>query len=145
MREQLLASQTAQLEQATAQRKGLEETVAACRQQNQALEEKFALSAQEISKGNQIIQNLHAAGKQAKAKLRLKTNTLAQQEKAVLELERAEDMSKHIMDEKQQELARAKEREERLQQDIEEMKKKLAEAHDVIKSNQDVIEYLNRQ
>jgi len=63
----------------------------------------------------------------------------------VLELERAEDLSKHVLEEKGQELARAKEREERLQQEIEEFKKKLAEAHDVVRSNQDVIEYLNRQ
>jgi len=63
----------------------------------------------------------------------------------MLELEKAEELSKHLIGEKETELSRGKAREERLQQDVEELKKKLADAHEVIKSNQEVIEYLNRQ
>jgi len=144
-REQLVASQAAQGDQAAAQRKSLEEMLAHCRQQNQALEEKFALSVQEIAKGNQIIQSLHTGAKQAKAKLKLKSNALAQQEKAALELSRAEELGKHALEEKERDIARGKEREERLQQDLADLKRKLTEAHEVLRSNQDVIEYLNRQ
>mmetsp|Transcript_81465 Transcript_81465/g.252869 ORF Transcript_81465/g.252869 Transcript_81465/m.252869 type:complete len:644 (+) Transcript_81465:28-1959(+) len=145
LKEQLVTNQMSQLEQSGAQRKSLEDMLASVRQQAHSLEEKFALSAQEIAKGNQIIQNLHTNTKQAKAKLRLKSSALVQQEKAVLELEKAEEMSKHVLEEKDNDLSRAKEREERLQREIEELKKKLAEAHEVLKSDQDVIEYLNRQ
>merc|ERR1712232_224333 len=80
VREQLVTNQGVQIEQGAAQRKSLEDMLATCRQQNQTLEEKFALSAKEIEKGNQIIQSLHTGTKQAKAKLRLKTTALQQQE-----------------------------------------------------------------
>eukprot|EP00419_Tripos_fusus_P056030 CAMPEP_0172811990 /NCGR_PEP_ID=MMETSP1075-20121228/9754_1 /TAXON_ID=2916 /ORGANISM="Ceratium fusus, Strain PA161109" /LENGTH=704 /DNA_ID=CAMNT_0013651481 /DNA_START=22 /DNA_END=2137 /DNA_ORIENTATION=+ len=145
LKEQLVTNQMAQIEQSAAQRKGLEDALASARQQVRGLEERFALSAQEIAKGNQIIQNLHTSTKQAKAKLRLKTSALAQQEKAVLELERADELSKHVREEKEHELARSKEREARLQQDLEELRRRLTEAQDVMKSDQEVIEYLNRQ
>eukprot|EP00933_Yihiella_yeosuensis_P030490 TRINITY_DN24135_c0_g1_i1.p1 TRINITY_DN24135_c0_g1~~TRINITY_DN24135_c0_g1_i1.p1 ORF type:complete len:646 (-),score=153.02 TRINITY_DN24135_c0_g1_i1:125-2062(-) len=145
VRGQHAASQAAQIEEAVAQRRILEETLAACRKQAQSLEEKFALSAQEIAKGNRIIQSLHNGSKETKAKLRLKSAELAQHAKSMIEFGKADEMSKHVLGAKEDELSRAKEREERLQQDVEEIKKKLAEAHDVIKSNQDVIEYLNRQ
>lgn len=144
-KDQLLSNQATQLEQASSQRKNLEDMLATCKQQVHTLEDKFALSAQEIAKGNQIIQNLHASAKQAKAKLRLKANALAETEKTVMELEKAEELRKHTLEEKANELSRGKAREERLQQDAEELKKKLAEAHDVLRSNHDVIEYLNRQ
>eukprot|EP00930_Biecheleria_cincta_P046151 TRINITY_DN31830_c0_g1_i1.p1 TRINITY_DN31830_c0_g1~~TRINITY_DN31830_c0_g1_i1.p1 ORF type:complete len:669 (-),score=177.47 TRINITY_DN31830_c0_g1_i1:18-2024(-) len=145
VREQQAQSQAVQIEEAVNQRRMLEESLAACRKQAQTLEEKFALSAQEIAKGNRIIQSLHNASKEAKAKLKLKASALVQQEKSMLELEKADEMSKHVISEKDAEVMRGKAREERLQQDIEEMKKKLGDAHDVIKSNQEVIEYLNRQ
>lgn len=143
-KEQLVVNQASQVEQAAAQRRGLEEQLTSLRQQVVGLEEKFALSAQEISKGNQIIQSLHTNTKQAKAKLKLKATALAQQEKAILELGKAEEMSKHVLEEKENELSRARGKEVQLQQDIEELRKKLSEAHDVIKNNQDVIEFLQR-
>lgn len=145
LKEQLVTNQMAQLEQNGTQRKGLEEMLAAARQQAHSMEEKFALSAQEIQKGNQIIQSLHSSSKQAKAKLRLKASALLQQEKAVLELEKAEELSKHLLEEKEAELGRAREREERLKEELKELKEKLGEARDVLKSDQDVIQYLNKQ
>merc|ERR1711933_683795 len=60
-------------------------------------------------------------------------------------LERADELSKHVREEKEHELARSKERETRLQQDLEELRRRLTEAQDVMKSDQEVIEYLNRQ
>jgi hypothetical protein len=83
--------------------------------------------------------------KQLKGKLKLKAEALTKQEKSVLELERAEENGRHVVEEKAQEVLRSKEREERQRQDIEDLKKKLAEAHEVLRSNHDVIEYLNRQ
>jgi len=145
VREQHASSQSQQIEEAVGQRRLLEESLMAARKQVQSLEEKFALSAQEIAKGNRIIQSLHTASKEAKAKLRLKASALVQQEKSMLELEKADAMSKHVLGDKDTELSRGKEREGKLQQDIHELKKQLAEAHEVIKSNQEVIEYLNRQ
>mmetsp|Transcript_70785 Transcript_70785/g.124902 ORF Transcript_70785/g.124902 Transcript_70785/m.124902 type:complete len:621 (+) Transcript_70785:80-1942(+) len=145
VREQHSSSQAVQIEEAVNQRRMLEESLSSARKQVQSLEEKFALSAQEIAKGNRIIQSLHNASKEAKAKLRLKASALVQQEKSMLELQKEEEMSKHVLGEKDHELSRGKEREGKLQQDTQELKKQLAEAHEVIKSNQEVIEYLNRQ
>lgn len=115
------------------------------RQQLQGLEEKFAISAQEIAKGNQIIQSLHATSKQTRAKLKFKASEVAQKEKAVMELQRAEELSKLAVEEKGHELARSREREEQVKADAAELKKRLAEAHEVLRSNQEVIEFLNRQ
>lgn len=145
VREQHTASQAAQIEEAVRERRTLEESLATVKKQAQALEDKFNLSAQEITKGNRIIQSLHQASKDAKAKLRLKANELMQHEKTRLELEKAEELKKHALEERGNEVMRGKAREEKLQQDIEDLKRKLVEAHDVMKSNQEVIEYLNRQ
>jgi len=144
-KEQLLASQVAQADVAASQRKNLEEMLVACRQQAHALEDKFSMTAQEISKGNHIIQTLHNGNKQTKAKLKAKVLALTQQEKAVMELEKAGEINKHLLGERDQEILRAKVREARVQQDADELRKKLSEAHEVLKSNQEVIEYLNRQ
>eukprot|EP00928_Gymnodinium_smaydae_P026045 TRINITY_DN20558_c0_g1_i2.p1 TRINITY_DN20558_c0_g1~~TRINITY_DN20558_c0_g1_i2.p1 ORF type:complete len:792 (-),score=241.55 TRINITY_DN20558_c0_g1_i2:74-2449(-) len=144
-KEQLISNQASQLEQAVLQRRTLEEALAASKQQAQSLEEKFAMSAQEIAKGNQIIQTMHATSKQVKAKLKTSAAELARKEKAMLEYERTGELNKHIVDERENEIKRGQEREAKLKQDLDEMKKRLAEAHEVLKTNQDVIEYLNRQ
>ena len=100
------------------------------RQQNQALEERFALSVKEIARGNEIIQSLHSGAKQAKARLKLKCGELAQQEKAAQELSKASGLGKHSLEEKERELSRGKEREERLQQDLADLKKRqIGRAH----------------
>jgi len=144
-KEQLAASQGAQLEQATTQRRSLEEALQSSKQQVLSLEDKFGTASQEIAKGNQIIKTLHSNLKQAKAKLKLKTTELSRHEKSIVELERAGDLSKHVTEEKENELTRAQEKQANLMRDAEELKSKLSEAHDVLKSNQEVIEYLNRQ
>mmetsp|Transcript_99475 Transcript_99475/g.176515 ORF Transcript_99475/g.176515 Transcript_99475/m.176515 type:complete len:692 (-) Transcript_99475:218-2293(-) len=144
-KEQLVVNHASQHEQGSAQRRALEDSLAISKQQVHALEEKFNISAQEIAKGNQIIQSLRTTVKQLKSKLKLKNTALVQQEKSVSEFKQAGETSKHVIEEKEHELLRAREREERHQQDLEGLRKKLSEAHEVIKSNQDVIEYLNRQ
>jgi len=144
-KEQLVTNQASQLEQSGSQRKNVEDSLAMTKHQVSSLEEKFNLSAQEIAKGNQIIQKFRTDIKQLKGKLRLKAEALTQQEKSVFDLERSEETGRHMVEEKVQELLRSKEHEERHRQDVEDLKKKLAEAHEVLKSNHDVIEYLNRQ
>eukprot|EP00927_Polykrikos_kofoidii_P009378 TRINITY_DN13911_c0_g1_i1.p1 TRINITY_DN13911_c0_g1~~TRINITY_DN13911_c0_g1_i1.p1 ORF type:complete len:714 (-),score=128.18 TRINITY_DN13911_c0_g1_i1:320-2461(-) len=144
-KEELSATQMTQIEQFASQRRTLEDACAAAKQQVQSLEEKFALSAQEIAKGNQIIQSLHAAVKQTKARLKAKSSESVRQDKAVLDLKRTEELGKHLLDEKELELTRGKDREARLQHEVDEANRKLAEAHEVVRTNKDVIEYLNRQ
>lgn len=145
VKEQLVKNQAALNDTTATQRQGLEESLTTCRQQLSALDNKFAQAAQEIAKGNEIIQSLRTSNKQTKAKLRLKQTALAQQEKSQMELERADEVHKHLIEEKELELSRAKSREEHCKDDISELRKKLSEAHEALKSNQDVIEYLNRQ
>ena len=145
VREQHAASQAVQIEEAVNQRRMLEENVSTLKKQVVTLEEKCNLSSQEIAKGNRIIQSLHQASKESKVKLRQRATELAHFEKARLELEKEGQLNRHVLDEKDSELLRGKQREEKLREDKEEMKRKLLEAQDVIKSNQEVIEYLNRQ
>lgn len=69
-KEQLVATQSSQIEQGSAQRRNLEEMLAACKQHVKNLEDKFAFSAQEINKGNEIIRTLHEGNKQLKVRTR---------------------------------------------------------------------------
>lgn len=141
----LVTSQAAQAEASNSQRKGIEEMLAASKQQVRSLEEKLTVSVQEITKGNEIIQSLHGAAKQAKAKLKTKANALGHQDKAVADLEKAAELNKRALEEQRQEIAQGKERENKFQKDAQDLRKQMADCHEVLKSNQEVIEYLNRQ
>lgn len=145
VKESIVANHANLADQANSQRASAEDTLAMYKQQAQQLEEKFALSAKEIEKGNQIIRSLQAQVKQMKTKLRVKVTALAQQEKALLELEKENEKGKYVAEEKALGLGMAKEKEEHLHLQAENLREKLAEAHKVIQSNQEVIEYLNRQ
>mmetsp|Transcript_65640 Transcript_65640/g.154404 ORF Transcript_65640/g.154404 Transcript_65640/m.154404 type:complete len:607 (-) Transcript_65640:149-1969(-) len=145
VRAQHSSSQASQIEEAMAQRRVLEDSLAEVRKQALAFEEKFNASVQEIAKGNKYIKSLVQASKEAKAKLRIQAADITQHEKTHLELRKAEELQKHILAEKDNELLRGKAREEKLQQDLEDLKRQLVQADDVMKSNQEVIEYLNRQ
>ena len=115
-------------------------------QQLSALDNKFAQAAQEIAKGNEIIQSLRTSKQTDKGEASSKTGLhLHSRRKSQMELERADEVHKHLIEEKELELSRAKSREEHCKDDISELRKKLSEAHEALKSNQDVIEYLNRQ
>jgi len=93
VKESIVANHANLADQANSQRASAEDTLAMYKQQAQQLEEKFALSAKEIEKGNQIIRSLQAQVKQMKTKLRVKVTALAQQEKALLELEKKDALA----------------------------------------------------
>lgn len=145
VKENIVQNHTALADQANSQRASVEDTLAIYKQQAQQMEEKFSLSTNEIAKGNQIIQTLQTQLKQMKAKLRLKATALAQQEKVLLELEREHEAGKRAVGDKEQGLDNARQQSAQLEREVQSLKDKLAEAHGVIKSNQEVIEYLNRQ
>lgn len=145
VKERIVTNHANLADQANSQRASTEDTLGMYKQQTQQLEEKFSQATKEIEKGNQIIQNLQAQVKQLKVKLRIKVTALAQQEKALLELEKENEKGKHAAEEKALGLGMAKEKEEHLHLQAENLREKLVEAHKVIQSNQEVIEYLNRQ
>eukprot|EP00397_Hematodinium_sp_SG-2012_P012634 GEMP01012810.1.p1 GENE.GEMP01012810.1~~GEMP01012810.1.p1 ORF type:complete len:625 (+),score=132.32 GEMP01012810.1:75-1949(+) len=138
-------NQVALTEQTQAKSTSMEETLNVYKQQSQQLEEKFQHSVTEIEKGNSIIQKLHSQIKNFKTKLRLKDLTLIEQEKNMGAVE------KELLGEKKQEdvlnmqLNETKSREEKLRREFESLKSNLSEAHDMIKNNQQVIDYLNKQ
>merc|ERR1712135_52255 len=66
VKEQLVKNQAALNDTTATQRQGLEESLTTCRQQLSALDNKFAQAAQEIAKGNEIIQSLRTSNKQTK-------------------------------------------------------------------------------
>jgi len=144
-KELLLKNHGVMIDQHGSQKVAMDESLSTCRQQLKMLEEKFALSVQEIQKGNQFIQSLRTETKQAKSKLKLKDAALAQKEKANLELMHEHELSKRVIEEKESEISRGRLQGERQQHDAGELKGKLTEAHEVLKTNQEVIEYLNRQ
>lgn len=144
-KERAVQSHAELAEQAHAHRAGVEETVSTYKAQVQQLEEKFQLSAQEIEKGNQIIEHLQATCRNLKAKLRVKTAALAAQEKGVVELERQIETHKRAEVESKTHLEHITDKHRNSGNEVEVLKEKLDEAHKLLSSNQQVIEYLNRQ
>lgn len=73
-----------------------------------------------------------------KAKLKEQVAQSQQQERRVMDLEKSLELTSHAVEEKELEIERCKDREARMQSDAQDLKEKLAEAHEVLKSNQEV-------
>lgn len=144
-KENYTQNQVALTEQTQAKSTSMEETLNVYKQQVQQLEEKFQHSVTEIEKGNSIIQKLHTQIKNFKSKLRLKDVALLEQEKNMGAIQNELAGEKKQEDSLNSRLAEAKTREDKLRRELESISSNLDEAHEMIKNNQQVIDYLNKQ
>ncbi|CAD7926756.1 unnamed protein product [Amoebophrya sp. A25] len=144
-REQSYANQLQITKQIEEKQKHFEEALNENKVHCQELEEKCAESVAEINKGNQIILKLQTQVKNLKSKLRVKAVALQQQEKTIADLERDLHAMAKTEEVRKTEIADSREREARLQQEVDQYREKLNESHSLIASNQQVIEYLNKQ
>mmetsp|Transcript_13415 Transcript_13415/g.37672 ORF Transcript_13415/g.37672 Transcript_13415/m.37672 type:complete len:496 (-) Transcript_13415:955-2442(-) len=108
-------------------------------------EERSSLSAQEVNKGNQIIEKLQQDLKSSRAKMKLKSQVITQQEhllqekqSAVDKLERDEMISKSQIQGMQAEKSA-------LSRTCDDQKDKLLESKQLLDQNQQMIQWLNNQ
>ncbi|OMJ79613.1 hypothetical protein SteCoe_20343 [Stentor coeruleus] len=107
------------------------------------LEDKLQQSANEINKGNSIIQKLQSDVKANKQKLKLKNTVVLQQENAIQQKqEHIDNFDKQLFVLKR-DLEKKDEKIKSLENDVTELKTKLEDAQKVITDNMNTINYLN--
>ena len=111
----------------------------------QRAEERATLSAQEVNKGNQIIDKLQNDLKSARSKAKLKSQVITQQENLLQEKQSAMDkLGRDAMVMKSQMEALSSEK-STLTSQCDDQKEKLKEAKKVLGQNQQMIQWLNNQ
>lgn len=103
------------------------------------------ISAAEIVKGNQIIGKLQADVRSAKSKLKLKASELVQQAEAVARKQQAVDAADRQMAELRAQLTIAASDKAKADEGAAECKRQLSEAQELLRSNQQVIQWLNKE
>ena len=133
------------LDDAEAHRSAIGEALEQTRSSAASAEERATIAATEIDRGNQIIEKLQTDLRESRAKLKLQKAVFKQQEATLNQ--KQEDLDKHTRNEVAvQQIADAKSEEiSRLQTIIEDQKSKLLESQELLKSNQQMIQWLNSQ
>jgi spindle assembly abnormal protein 6 len=144
-KEELLEQMSRRLEAAGTQRVSLEESLAMYKNNLDRLEVKFQASVGEINKGNDIIQRIHAEQRQLRSKVKVKGVIMAKQEEHLAEKEREIDISRAKGRELESGLSRANDRIARIEGELARKSASLAEANKLLKSNQQVINWLNKE
>ena len=123
----------------------LEDHVNLLKTQTAKLEEKLHASAQEINKGNQIIQKLQSDIKGQKNKVKFKNTVVQQQEQLIQQKENQILEMERSQSNVNQEKERQTENYSKMEKDNEELRVKLEESSKNLEANQAMITYLNKQ
>jgi spindle assembly abnormal protein 6 len=144
-KEDLLEQMSQRLEVAGQQRIGMEEALAMYKTQLEKVEAKFQASVNEINKGNEIIQRIHAEQRQLRSKAKVKGAIIAKQEEELSNKEKAIDVARAARRELESNLAKANDTIYRLENELERKGKNLDESNNLLQSNQQVIKWLNKE
>ena len=133
------------LDDAEAHRAAIGDALEQTRSTAASAEERATIAAAEIDRGNQIIEKLQTELREARAKLKLQKSVFKQQETAMAQ--KQEELEKHARGEAAvKQLADGKTDEiERLRSIVDDQKSKLHESQELLKSNQQMIQWLNSQ
>ena len=144
-KDSLIGTLKTQLQSGEQSSGALQESFAEMKQALQRAEERSALSAQEVSKGNHIIEKLQQDLKSSRAKMKLKSQVIAQQENLLQEKQQAIDkLERDGMVAKSQ--AQGLEAEKSaLGRTCDDQRDKLAESKKLLDQNQQMIQWLNNQ
>ncbi|EFJ17985.1 hypothetical protein SELMODRAFT_420386 [Selaginella moellendorffii] len=142
---ELIGNISGQLESITMTRAALESSLKDAQAAAEKAEEKAAARVAEANKANQMIEKLQAEIKSSKAKLKLKTQVTAQQE--TLLQERQATIEKNVAEiaALKQEIAALKIEIEASKRKEADLQKKMEESEESLKSNQQMIQWLNQQ
>lgn len=144
-KEALLAKMTSLHEAATDAKRQLEDSLGMYKDNNAKLQEKLKLSASEITKGNTIISKLQADLRAAKGKLKLKAAVMIQQQEAHAAKQGELEESEKTAAELRTSAASLTAEKERAEEQAAAAKQQLAEAQELLRSNQQVIQWLNKE
>uniref|UniRef100_A0A1I8IGQ3 SAS-6_N domain-containing protein n=1 Tax=Macrostomum lignano TaxID=282301 RepID=A0A1I8IGQ3_9PLAT len=141
----LLARTGDLLETEKAARKRLEDDLAARQRRVEGLERKQSATVSEMEKGNEVIKKLQAELRQLLKKLESRSQLAVKQEKAVTRLEEeltaAREQARSAERQAQQKVDEIAD----LKDQISSLQKKLEESKQLLRSNDNVIQWLNKQ
>lgn len=141
-----LLAQTASLQEASTDgRRQLEESLAMYKEGHAKLQEKLQLSSVEITKGNGIIAKLQSDGRELKSKLKLRAQQLQQQAEQLASKQAEVDAAERATAEMRAQAAELRADKERAEEGAANCKQQLADAHELLRSNQQVIQWLNTE
>ncbi|KAF4725602.1 Spindle assembly abnormal protein 6, partial [Perkinsus olseni] len=133
------------LEQANQQKSSLEEQIQMYRTSLAQLEEKLSVSFKETTKGNEVIKKLQDQIKAYKSRVKGLKQAMQTHEETIHELDHRLLEEQRSHDDSKLEHKRALDALDRAQEDCEATRGKLAEAHKLLESNEQVISYLNKR
>ena len=142
---EMLARAERQLADLEGHRSSLEESLRDARQNVERSEERVAVSAAEIRKGNSIIERLQGDMRAAKAKLKMRAQAQATAESGLSERQSALDATSLDAQRARNDADAARREAEVSAGRAEELKAKLEEAQALLQSNQQMIQWLNSQ
>lgn len=144
-KETLLAQMGSAREAAAESKRQLEDSLAMYKEGHSRLQEQLRLSAQEITKGNSIIAKLQGDSRELKAKLKLKAQQLLQQGELCAAKHTELDVATKAMAELRAAAAELRADKDRAEERTSACKAQLTEAHTLLRSNQEVIQFLNHE
>lgn len=144
-KESLLAKTSSLLEAANDAKQQHGEAAAYHKDSVAKLQLKLRASAAEITKGNQIISKLQADAQQLRGKLKLKAAVQQQAQEQAAQQDAALNAAERGAAELRAQLAEAGAERERSDEACAAAKRQLAEAQELLRSNQQVIQWLNKE
>ncbi len=144
-KEEMLKTVKGQLESADSHRSSMESAIEDIRMTSLRTEERLSASACEIKKGNQIIERLQAELRSAKAKTKLKSSVIAQQETLLSEREKLLKKKAREVDELTRECDNARCEIKQITCRADEQRQQLEKSQALLLSNQQMIQWLNGQ
>lgn len=144
-KEQLLTRSSELLLAEQQQKRKLEEEVTSKQQQLTKYETSIKTMSDEILKANEIIRKLQAENKNTQAKVKLRSHIALEQEKLLGERERQLDSERLRLQQAQDAIAKHAEEAVMLKGKLTEAEKHLEEARELNRTNENVINWLNKQ
>ncbi|KAG6552985.1 hypothetical protein Mapa_005322 [Marchantia paleacea] len=141
----LLSNLTMQLENQAAHRSALEGSWKEAQAAAERAEERASISSSEINKCYQIIDKLQMELRSMKSKVKLKGQVTSQQDTLIQEKQAAIEKGLSDNSTLQQEVNRLKLENESLKKKSDDLQGKLEEAQELVKSNEQMIQWLNQQ
>ena len=144
-KEALLAKMTSLHEAASDGKRHLDETLSVFKDNNAKLQEKLKASAAEITRGNAIIQKLQADNRGLKGQLKLKATVMLQQQEHTSAKQSELEHTERGIAELRALNAELRAEKERAEEGALALKRELAESQELMRSNKQVINWLNRE
>ncbi|XP_067839314.1 spindle assembly abnormal protein 6 homolog isoform X1 [Heptranchias perlo] len=144
-KEQMVTRTTEVFESTQEHKKNLEESLEQRQQQMGKLEATIKSLSEELLKANEIIKKLQGDMKKLMEKIKLKNTVTMQQEKLIGETAQILQKEQQELKEVQQALRQKEEEVRKLQEQLDATVEKLEESKQLLKTNENVISWLNKQ